>query len=107
MYQIPTSLFKLFYGFFEGELETIVNCSLQMGTFPTALKMTVVRPLLKNNNLDTNILERNIFRTSHIIKNALFEIVNNARHNFDINKLTVLVLPELIVALDIVDQLII
>ena len=52
---IPTPFFKTFYGFFEEHLLNIVNCSVQMGVFPTSFKTVVVKPLLKKSNLDPNI----------------------------------------------------
>ena len=52
---ISTSLLKLFYGFLEEQFLNIMNCSLQMGVFPTAFNTAVVKPLLKKSNLDPDV----------------------------------------------------
>lgn len=55
LHPIPTSLFKTFYGSFEGGFLNTVNCCLQMGAFPAAFETAVVRPLLKKSSLDPDI----------------------------------------------------
>ena len=79
---IPTSLIRKFYGFFEDELLNIMNCSLQTGTFPAALKTEVVRPLPKHNNLDLNVLNNyrpmsNLPFLSKILEKLVFTQLND------------------------------
>jgi len=44
---LPTIFFKTFFSFFKDGLLSVVNCSLQMGVFPTKLKTAVVKPTKK------------------------------------------------------------
>ena len=79
---IPTSLLKEFYGFFEFELLSIANCSLQTGVFPAAFKTAVVRPLLKKSNLDPDILNNyrpvsNLPFLSNILEKVVFNQLND------------------------------
>ena len=69
---IPTSFIKTFYSSFKDDLLNIVNYSLQMGVFPTALKTAAVKPPLKGNNLDPSILN-NYKPVSDIFKNNFRE----------------------------------
>lgn len=48
---LPTSFFKSVSRLDEATLQT-VNCCLQSGVFPSALKTAVMKPLLKKHNLD-------------------------------------------------------
>lgn len=50
---IPSSFVKDNLDILLPTLVTIINQSLQSGTFPTELKSAIVRPLLKKTNLDT------------------------------------------------------
>lgn len=53
---IPTTLYKGMYGFCEGGILDIVNCSLQEGIFPACLKTAMVRTILKKSNLNPSVL---------------------------------------------------
>uniref|UniRef100_A0A671UM61 Reverse transcriptase domain-containing protein n=1 Tax=Sparus aurata TaxID=8175 RepID=A0A671UM61_SPAAU len=59
-----------------------MNCSLQMGVFPTAFKMAVVKPLLKKSNLDPNVFDNyrpvsNLPFLSKILEKLVFNQVND------------------------------
>lgn len=54
--QIPPSLLNInIYGFLNHDLLCIVNYSLQIDVFPTALKTAIVKPPLQKNNLDVSV----------------------------------------------------
>ena len=66
---------------FESEHLNIVNCSLQMSIFPSAFKTAVVRPLLKMNNLNPDILNNyrpvsNFSFLSKILEKLVFNTLN-------------------------------
>ena len=114
--QIPTSLLKQFYAFFEFELLNLVICSLQMGVFPTAFKTLVsnlpflsqileklVYIQLKYFLNSNSILEQcqSGFRMNRSTETAFVKIVN-LRCHMDSQKLSVLVLLDLSAAFDTV-----
>uniref|UniRef100_A0AAR2KBY1 Reverse transcriptase domain-containing protein n=1 Tax=Pygocentrus nattereri TaxID=42514 RepID=A0AAR2KBY1_PYGNA len=53
---LPTCFFKQVLSSLSNEVLMIVNQSLQLGEFPNILKTAVVKPLLKNRNLDPTFL---------------------------------------------------
>lgn len=86
---IPTPFFKTFYELFEEQLLYMVNCSLQMGVFPTSFKTAVVKPLLKKSNLDPNVLNNyrpvsNLPFLSKILEKLVFNQVNDFLNTNDI-----------------------
>ena len=64
----------------------IVNASLRTGSFPTAFKTAVVRPVLKKNNLDSNDLENyrpvsNLPFISKLLEKTVLQQLNNHLSN--------------------------
>ncbi|KAF7656013.1 hypothetical protein LDENG_00047490 [Lucifuga dentata] len=53
---LPTSFFKTVLCSLVKQITLIVNSSLQSGIFPKALKIAVIKPLLKKNSLDPTVL---------------------------------------------------
>ena len=95
---------KHFITFLYEDLLNIVNYSLQMGVFPTALKTAIVKPLLKRSNLDASILDNyrpvsNLPFLNTILEKLVFNQLNDFMKN-----LSILVLLDLSAAFDTVDQ---
>ena len=89
---IPTSLFKSVYSSLDGDLLTIVNSSLQMGVFPSAIKTALVKPLLKRNGLD--VLDPNNYRPvsnlpflSKILEKLVFNQLNDFINSKNIHEI--------------------
>ena len=64
----------------------IVNASLRAGSFPTAFKTAIVRPLLKKNNLDPNDLKNyrpvsNLPFISKLLEKIVLQQLNNHLSN--------------------------
>ena len=64
----------------------IVNASLRTGSFPTAFKTAIVRPVLKKNNLDSNDLENyrpvsNLPFISKLLEKTVLQQLNNHLSN--------------------------
>ena len=53
---IPSDFFKTIISSVQTDLQQIINCSLQSGTFPKPLKVAAIKPLLKKRTFDTTIL---------------------------------------------------
>ncbi len=53
---IPCYLFKEILSSILPTIVCIVNCSFQLGRFPSMLKLSLVTPVLKSDNLDSDIL---------------------------------------------------
>ena len=79
---IPTPLVKKCLPVFLPILTDLVNLSLKTGCFPTALKIAIVRPLLKKSNLDPNVLKNfrpvsNIAFISKLIEKIVVKRLDN------------------------------
>ena len=87
---IPSSIFKTFYNVFAEQLLIIMNCSLKTGTFPSAFKTAVVKPLLKKSNLSSDNVD-NFRPVSNLpfLSKILEKIVFNQLSDF-INKHNIL-----------------
>ena len=75
---LPTSFFKSVLHLIATDVLLIINTSLLTGTFPKSLKMAVLKPLLKKNNLDGSVL--NNYRpisNLHFIGKTIEKIVFN------------------------------
>lgn len=75
---IPTTFFKEVLDSLIGDVLDIVNCSLETGIFPDALKTALVKPLLKKHNLDSSVLSNfrpisNLPFLSKILEKAVFK----------------------------------
>jgi len=69
---IPTSLLKECVNMLAPVITTIVNLSLDTGTFPSLFKQAVVTPLLKNHHWIRNLFPTiNLFQTSLSYLNLL------------------------------------
>lgn len=77
---IPTPFLKTLDKFIEEQLLYMVNCSLQTTSFKTA----VLRPLLKNNNLDSAVLTTIILCPSFLRKDKK-KLVFNQVNDFFLN----------------------
>uniref|UniRef100_A0A3B1IUE7 Reverse transcriptase domain-containing protein n=1 Tax=Astyanax mexicanus TaxID=7994 RepID=A0A3B1IUE7_ASTMX len=86
---IPTSFFKqILESVIQNVLE-IINCSLDTGTVPDALKVAVVKPLLKKHNLDSSVFNNfrpisNLPFLSKILEKVVFAQVNEFLKNNDV-----------------------
>ena len=53
---IPTKFFKTVFDTVSTDILSIVNSSLQSGIFPSALKLAIIKPILKKHNLDAEVI---------------------------------------------------
>ena len=78
---LPTSFFKDVFNCIASDILQIVNCSLQSGLFPMALKTAVIKPLLKKPNLDASVINNyrpisNLPFLGKIIEKVVFQQLN-------------------------------
>lgn len=79
---LPTNLFKNVFNCLATELLQIVNNSLKSGIFPEAVKIAVIRPLLKKSSLDVSVLNNyrpisNLPFIGKIIEKVIYRQLNN------------------------------
>ncbi len=79
---MPSDFFKTIVSSVQTDLQQIINCSLQSGTFPKPLKVAAIKPLLKKRTLDTSMLTNyrpisNLPFIAKIVEKVVFNQLSN------------------------------
>ena len=86
---MPCTLFKQIIPAVVPFIHTILNLSLQTGVFPSTLKISIITPILKSSNLDTDILNHYRPVSSLSILSKIFEktVLIQLTNHLNINNL--------------------